>query len=39
MDYGNFQRMWRLYLLLCISYFDGCDGEILGNGQYLLEKV
>ncbi|PAX52167.1 class I SAM-dependent methyltransferase [Brunnivagina elsteri] len=39
MNYGKFQRMWRLYLLLCISYFDGCDGEILGNGQYLLVKV
>jgi cyclopropane-fatty-acyl-phospholipid synthase len=36
MNYDKFCRMWRLYLLLCISYFDGCDGEILGNGQYLL---
>ncbi|MEH2173946.1 SAM-dependent methyltransferase [Nostoc sp.] len=36
MNYGKFCRMWRLYLLLCIVYFDGCDGEILGNGQYLL---
>lgn len=36
MNYEKFCRMWRLYLLLCISYFDGCDGEILGNGQYLL---
>ncbi|MCW5317460.1 methyltransferase domain-containing protein [Nostoc sp. KVJ3] len=36
MNYGKFCRIWRLYLLLCISYFDGCDGEILGNGQYLL---
>ena len=36
MNYDRFCRMWRLYLLLCISYFDGCDGEILGNGQYLL---
>ncbi|MEH2087273.1 SAM-dependent methyltransferase [Nostoc sp.] len=36
MNYGNFCRMWRLYLLLCIVYFDGFDGEILGNGQYLL---
>ncbi len=36
MNYDKFCRMWRLYLLLCISYFDGCDGEILGNAQYLL---
>lgn len=36
MNYDKFCRMWRLYLLLCISYFDGCDGEVLGNGQYLL---
>jgi cyclopropane-fatty-acyl-phospholipid synthase len=36
MNYSKFYRMWRLYLLLCISYFDGCDGQILGNGQYLL---
>lgn len=36
MSYAKFRRLWRLYLLLCIAYFDGCDGEILGNGQYLL---
>ncbi|MEH1859555.1 MAG: class I SAM-dependent methyltransferase [Nostoc sp.] len=36
MNYAKFCRMWRLYLLLCIQYFDGCNGEILGNGQYLL---
>ncbi|MBN3924898.1 class I SAM-dependent methyltransferase [Nostoc sp. NMS4] len=36
MNYDKFCRMWRLYLLLCIQYFDGCNGEILGNGQYLL---
>ena len=36
MDYGQFRRMWRLYLLLCISYFEACNGEVLGNGQYLL---
>ena len=38
MNYDKFCRMWRLYLLLCIQYFDGCNGEILGNGQYLLGK-
>lgn len=36
MDYGQFRRMWRLYLLLCISYFEACNGDVLGNGQYLL---
>lgn len=39
MNYAKFCRMWRFYLLLCISYFDGCNGEILGNGQYLLIRV
>jgi cyclopropane-fatty-acyl-phospholipid synthase len=38
MDYGQFRRMWRLYLLLCISYFEACNGEVLGNGQYLLVR-
>ena len=36
MDYGQFRRMWRLYLLWCIAYFEACNGEVLGNGQYLL---
>ncbi|MBD0264608.1 MAG: class I SAM-dependent methyltransferase [Tolypothrix sp. Co-bin9] len=36
MNYAKFCRMWRLYLLLCILHFEGCNGEILGNGQYLL---
>ena len=39
MNYAKFCRMWRFYLLLCISYFDACNGEILGNGQYLLIRV
>ena len=36
MNYIKFRKIWRLYLLLCIAYFDGCYGEILGNGQYLM---
>ncbi len=36
MNYAKFRRLWRLYLILCIHHFDGCDGQILGNGQYLL---
>lgn len=35
-EYPKFRRMWRLYLLLCIAYFDACNGTILGNGQYLM---
>lgn len=36
MDYSQFRRIWRLYLLLCIAYFDACEGNVLGNGQYLM---
>lgn len=36
MSYAKFRRIWRLYLIWCIAYFDGCNGEILGNGQYLM---
>ena len=36
MEYAQFRRIWRLYLLLCIAYFDVCEGEIMGNGQYLM---
>jgi cyclopropane-fatty-acyl-phospholipid synthase len=39
MDYAQFRRIWRLYLLWCIAYFDSCDGEVLGNGQYLMVKA
>ena len=37
MDYAKFRRIWRLYLIWCIAYFDACQGEILGNAQYLLD--
>ena len=36
MDYGRFRRIWRLYLLWCIAYFETAQGEFLGNGQYLM---
>jgi cyclopropane-fatty-acyl-phospholipid synthase len=36
MGYDKFRRTWRLYLLLCIKYFEGGAGEVLGNAQYLL---
>lgn len=38
-NYPKFRRMWRLYLIWCIAYFDACNGEILGNGQYLMVKA
>ncbi|WP_036484881.1 class I SAM-dependent methyltransferase [Myxosarcina sp. GI1] len=36
MSYARFRRLWRLYLMCCIAHFDGCQGEVLGNGQYLM---
>ncbi len=39
MDYPRFRRIWRLYLLFCIQYFEACDGEVLGNAQYLLSPA
>jgi cyclopropane-fatty-acyl-phospholipid synthase len=38
-DYAKFRRIWRLYLLWCIAYFEACHGEVLGNGQYLMTKA
>ena len=36
MDYARFSRIWRLYLIWCIAYFEAGQGKFLGNGQYLL---
>ena len=36
MNYAKFRRIWRLYLLWCIAYFEAGQGDILGNGQYLM---
>jgi cyclopropane-fatty-acyl-phospholipid synthase len=40
LDYGidpaKFRRIWRLYLLWFVSNFASCDGEINGNGQFLM---
>jgi cyclopropane-fatty-acyl-phospholipid synthase len=36
MNYAKFRRLWRLYLMWCIIYFETGNGEILGNGQYLM---
>ncbi len=36
MDYARFRRIWRLYLIWCIAYFEAGQGNFLGNGQYLM---
>ena len=36
MDYARFRRIWRLYLIWCVAYFEAGQGNYLGNGQYLL---
>jgi len=36
MDFAKFRRIWRFYLIWFISNFASCDGEINGNGQFLL---
>lgn len=38
-EYQKFRRMWRLYLLWCIAYFEACEGKVLGNAQYLMKVV
>jgi len=35
-EFTKFRRIWRLYLIWFISNFASCDGEINGNGQYLM---
>jgi cyclopropane-fatty-acyl-phospholipid synthase len=40
LDYGiefdKFRRIWRFYLIWFVSNFKSCDGEINGNGQFLM---
>jgi cyclopropane-fatty-acyl-phospholipid synthase len=36
MEFAKFRRMWRFYLIWFVSNFASCDGEINGNGQFLL---
>jgi cyclopropane-fatty-acyl-phospholipid synthase len=36
MDYSKFRRIWRLYLMWCVAYFEAGEGSYLGNGQYLM---
>jgi|AGTN01.1.fsa_nt_gi Cyclopropane fatty acid synthase and related methyltransferases len=35
-DFAKFRRIWRLYMIWFISNFESCDGEINGNGQFLM---
>jgi len=35
-DFAKFRRIWRFYLIWFVSNFASCDGEINGNGQYLM---
>jgi cyclopropane-fatty-acyl-phospholipid synthase len=36
MDYAKFRRIWRFYLIWFVSNFASCEGEINGNGQFLM---
>lgn len=40
LDYGidflKFRRIWRFYLIWFVSNFASCDGDINGNGQFLM---
>ena len=40
LDYGiefaKFRRIWRFYLMWFVANFASCDGEINGNGQFLM---
>lgn len=38
MDYARFRRIWRLYLIWCVAYFEAGRGNFLGNGQYLMVR-
>jgi len=35
-DPARFRRIWRLYLIWFVSNFASCDGQINGNGQFLM---
>ena len=40
LDYGiefaKFRRIWRFYLMWFVANFSSCEGEINGNGQFLM---
>lgn len=35
-DYAKFRRIWRFYLIWFVRNFASCNGEINGNGQFLM---
>ena len=35
-EFAKFRRIWRFYLIWVGTNFACCDGEINGNGQYLM---
>lgn len=35
-DFAKFRRIWRFYLMWFGSNFASCDGQINGNGQFLM---
>ncbi len=35
-DFARFRRIWRFYLIWFVSNFASCNGEINGNGQFLM---
>ena len=39
MDFSRFRRIWRFYLIWFVANFASCDGEINGNGQFLMVHV
>jgi cyclopropane-fatty-acyl-phospholipid synthase len=39
MDFARFRRIWRFYLIWLGTNFGCCDGEINGNGQFLMTRA
>jgi cyclopropane-fatty-acyl-phospholipid synthase len=35
-DFAKFRRIWRFYLIWFCTNFSCCDGEVNGNGQFLM---
>ena len=35
-DFARFRRIWRFYLIWFVSNFASCDGQVNGNGQFLM---
>jgi cyclopropane-fatty-acyl-phospholipid synthase len=35
-EFARFRRIWRFYLIWFVANFASCEGEINGNGQFLM---